>query len=293
MKKVLILGKGGQLATELVQMCPSQVELCVWGPEDWDFLEPDRLEDLLCGLSPEVVINAAAYTAVDKAESEQDLAMAVNGTAVEALAKACKKCECRLLHVSTDFVFDGQATQPYRPDDKENPLGVYGLTKLQGDRALLKNLPDLGIVVRTSWLYSIHGKNFVKTMLSLMEQKDSLRVVSDQRGCPTWAKGLAEVLWKMAMVSTPAGIYHWCDGGITSWYEFARAIQEEGFALGLLKKEIPIQAIAAKEYPTPARRPSFSALDCAKTVEVTGLEQKPWRPCLASMLGDLARQVRV
>jgi dTDP-4-dehydrorhamnose reductase len=289
--KVLVLGEGGQLSTELLSTQRKKgIELHQWGRKEWDLERPEAIEDLLKNLRPDVVINAAAYTAVDRAEEEEGKAYGINALAVEALAKACATCNCRLLQVSTDFVFDGTASVPYLSTDTTSPLGVYGMSKRKGEESVLKHLPRTGVIIRTSWLYSAHGNNFVKTMLRLMKEKDSLGVVSDQRGCPTWARGLAECLWDMCEANQLSGVYHWCDEGVISWHDFAVAIQEEAFSLGILEKKIPVGAISTEEYPTPARRPSFSAMDCSSTVEGTGVAQRPWRDSLIEMLISLKAQ---
>ena len=285
--KVLILGKGGQLSTELLATQPKGIELCQWGRNDWDFLHPEEIKEPFKKLAPDVVINAAAYTGVDKAEEEKEKAEAINTVAVGAIAKACSECHSRLLHVSTDFVFDGKAGEAYLPTDPTNPLGVYGRTKLAGEREVMAALPKGGAVIRTSWLYSAHGNNFVKTMLKLMGEKDSLGVVSDQKGSPTWAKGLAMLLWKMTSNPSFSGIYHWCDAGVISWHDFSVVIQEEALKLGLIPREIPIRGIPTSEYPTPAQRPRFSALNCSTTVEEIGHQQEEWRKNLVSMLTAL------
>ena len=211
-------------------------------------------------LNPAVIINASAYTAVDKAEYEQDEAYLINTTAVELLARAATKHSIRLLHISTDFVFDGAKNTPYTVDDKTNPINVYGASKLAGEQAIKAHCPVNSAIVRTSWVYSSHGNNFVKTMLRLMAEKEQLNVVSDQIGCPTNAKGLAQFLWQIAERETLDPTYHYSDLGVASWYDFAIAIQDIAFEQGKLEKKIPIQPIPSSDYPTPAARPMFSLM---------------------------------
>ena len=194
---------------------------------------------------------------------------------VAALARAAAACNARLLHISTDFVFDCEAVEPYRPDSATNPVSVYGQTKRDGETAVLEAMPDTGAVVRTAWLYSKTGSNFVKTMLRLMAERDELGVVADQRGTPTWAHSLAEAVWALVDVREFHGIHHWTDAGECTWHEFAIAIQEEALALGLLERAIPIHPIASEDYPTAARRPRVSEFLVAKSVTSTPRSARP------------------
>lgn len=234
------------------------------------------------------VINAAAYTAVDKAESESERAYKVNEAGAANLADYCQDQDIQLVQLSTDFVFDGSTNEAYGTDHKTNPLGIYGASKLAGEKAVLSRAAEQALVIRTSWLYSPFGSNFVKTMLRLMAERDELSVVADQTGSPTATFSLVECLF--AALSTPqesgrkTGIYHWSDTGAISWYDFARAIQEEALELGLLKKSIPVHAIKTEQYPTPARRPAFSVLDSATSCRDFNIEQTPWRENLRRVL---------
>lgn len=282
--KALVLGEGGQLSTELLWTKPDGVGLYQAGQDEFDLRSPEKIEELLEAHLPDVVINAAAYTAVDKAEVERELADLINGHAVGVIASACAKAGARLLHVSTDFVFDGSKANAYQPDDSPNPLGVYGESKLKGEQLLLKALPEGGAIVRTSWLYSSHGNNFVKTMLRLMAEKEQLRVVHDQIGSPTWARGLAQVLWKLSFKRELCGIFHWSDLGEISWYDFSLAIQQEALSVGILDRKISVEPIPSHDYPTPARRPAYSVLDCTKTVDQLEVSQGNWRDALVEML---------
>ena len=195
---VLIIGKNVQVAWELQQTCPSHITAHAYGRNEINITNPQSIERVIKQLNPAVIINASAYTAVDQAESEQDEAYLINATAVELLAKTATKHRVRLLHISTDFVFDGSKNTPYTVDDKTNPINVYGASKLAGEQAIKANSPVNSAIVRTSWVYSSHGNNFVKTMLRLMSEKEQLNVVSDQIGCPTNATGLAKYLWQLA-----------------------------------------------------------------------------------------------
>lgn len=286
--KALVFGAGGQLGQEMIAATPDGVDARGVDRATADIRDGSAVESVLLAERPAIVINAAAYTAVDLAESEADMAVAVNVTGAANLAAACARADARLLHFSTDFVFDGNASEPYPPEAATGPLGVYGQSKLDGERAVLAALPNSARVLRTSWLYSAHRSNFVKTMLRLMREKDSLSVVADQHGSPTWAAGLAEIAWRLATIDAPAGVYHWCDAGVTSWHGFAEAVQHIALEVGLLNNAIPIEPIATAAYPTAATRPGFSALDCDATVAVTGLRQAAWQDNLRTMLRGLS-----
>ena len=251
-----------------------------------DITDAQQVQGFFAEHRPALVINAAAYTAVDKAESEPEQAMAVNCKAAANLAGACADTDARLFHVSTDFVFDGSASTPYQPDAPAAPLGEYGRSKLAGEKVVLQALPS-AMIVRTAWVYSAFGGNFVKTMLRLMAERDELSVVVDQVGTPTWARGLAQALWLAAERDEMQGIYHWSDAGVCSWYDFAVAIAEEAVDMGLLPRQPLIHPIPGSAYPTPASRPAFSVLDKTSTWQALEIEGLHWREQLRSMLQDL------
>jgi dTDP-4-dehydrorhamnose reductase len=285
--KVVITGKGGQLAWELEQIAPQGLEVISFGRKELDVSNESQVLEFIAKIKPDVLINAAAYTAVDKAEEDIDAAYAVNELGTKYLATACKSINARLLHVSTDFVFDGKSTTPYQTYSNPNPINVYGATKLAGEIALQAILPESSVIVRTAWVYSANGNNFVKSMLRLMQDKPQLGIIYDQVGSPTWAKGLAQWLWAVVDKPEVTGCYHWTDAGVASWYDFAIAIQELGIEKGLLKKVIPILPIPSSAYPTPAKRPAFSVID-KKTAEAkSGLNTVHWRKQLSSMMDDL------
>jgi dTDP-4-dehydrorhamnose reductase len=239
------------------------------------------VRDRIRAEAPDLVLNAAAYTAVDKAESEEDAARAINAGAVAAMVAALDETGGRLVHVSTDFVFDGTSPRAYRPDDERNPLSAYGRSKAAGEVVLR----PIDLLVRTAWVYSAAGANFVRTMLRLMRERDEVRVVADQIGAPTWAPGLARTLWELAGAEA-SGIFHHCDAGVASWYDFAVAIQEEALATGLLSREVQVRPIATSEFPTPARRPAFSLLDSSSTRALLGDGHTHWRVNLRRMLEE-------
>lgn len=300
--KVLITGKNGQLGSELQKTCPSNVELICFGSKELDISNVEQVNELLISNSPDIVINAAAYTAVDKAETDVDQAYAVNKQGAANLANVCKHINAKLIHISTDFVFDGTSTLPYTASDATNPLGVYGASKLAGEQAINEALGSQAIIVRTAWVHSVFGNNFVKTMLRLMSEKEQLGIVGDQVGTPTWAAGLANMLWALVAKTSDntineqhssannSLILNWTDAGVASWYDFAVAIQELAVEQGLLSKAIPISAIPAASYPTPAKRPAFSVLNKAQAEELSGVKTVHWRAQLKAMLTELKAQ---
>ena len=283
---VIITGAGGQLGWELQHTAPAPEHCLALQRSALDIADADAVQTLLAQERPALLINAAAYTAVDLAESEPALAHRVNSEGPAVLAAACRRHRVRLFHVSTDFVFDGRASVPYAPDATPAPLGEYGRSKLAGEQAVLATLPE-ALVVRTGWVYSLAGNNFVKTMLRLMAERESLSVVVDQVGTPTWARGLARLLWQAAGQDDVSGIYHWSDAGVCSWYDFAVAIAEEAVALGLLPRLPRIHPIPGSEYPTPAERPAFSVLDKRSSWEDFAIEGIHWRVQLRQMLQEL------
>ncbi len=284
-QKVLVLGASGQLGRELQRTQPSSVECVPMTRAQLDIGDPRAVAECLQRLAPQRVINAAAYTAVDKAESESAAAHRGNAEGPGVLASACARQGSRLIHISTDFVFDGAASQPYLPEADTAPLGEYGRSKREGERAVLSALPE-ALILRTGWVYSSFGGNFVKTMLRLMGERDELGVVADQVGTPTWAHGLAEAIWAAAVRPQLQGFYHWSDAGVCSWYDFAVAIYEEALALGLLAKPVKIRPIASAEYPTPAQRPAYSVLDKTSSWRDFAVEGVHWRGQLRAMLID-------
>ena len=307
--KVLITGKGGQLAWELEQTKPEKLQLISLSADELDITDQKLVNQSLSLHQPDLVINAAAYTAVDKAETDQETAYAVNDSGSEFLALACKKASIKLIHVSTDFVFDGTKTTPYQTDDKTNPINVYGASKLAGDLKINDILGNQATIIRTAWVYSANGNNFVKTMLRLMSEKEQLGIVYDQVGTPTWAKGLAKMIWSLLEksskqqgtsekieplseaplnLSSEATLLHWTDAGVCSWYDFAVAIQELAIEKGMLDKAIPVRPIPASAYPTPAKRPSFSVIDKTSAEQQSGCETIHWRKQLSTMMDELA-----
>lgn len=282
--KVLVTGAEGQVGRALRTTAPGGVEVLAANHAMLDLADTGAIDAFVASHGADVVINAAAYTTVDRAEAEPALAAAVNATGAGALAAACARRGIRFVHLSTDFVFDGTASRPYRPEDPTAPLSVYGRTKRDGEDLARRHHPHC-LVVRTAWVYASEGNNFVATMLRLMRAGKSLRVVGDQIGTPTYAPGLAAAMWRLVALK-PEGILHYTDSGVASWYDFAVAIQEEALALGLLSAPVAIEPIATADYPTPARRPGFSVLDKAETNRLLGGAPAHWRVALRGMLKE-------
>lgn len=279
---VLLLGSGGQLGTALQATKPGGVDLVMRDYPEFDLGDGTAIEALVASVAPTLILNAAAYTAVDKAETETELAFRINGAGVGSLARAAQRAGARLIHVSTDYVFDGTKGRPYLPDDAPTPKSAYGKSKLAGEREARAAAQDC-LIVRTAWLYHEVGANFVKTMLRLMASRPEVRVVSDQVGTPTYAGSLAQALWTLGQGSQ-RGILHYTDSGVASWYDFACAIQEEALQLGLLEKRVPVIPISTAEYPLPAPRPVFGVLDKSETWMYLGKPADHWRHNLRVML---------
>jgi dTDP-4-dehydrorhamnose reductase len=284
--KVLVLGGGGQLGQAVARAASSRHEVIVKTRSQLDIADAPAVCEIAQQFKPAWIVNAAAYTAVDLAEDQPAQATAINDTAVGILAEAAALAAGRLLHFSTDFVFDGAANRAYLPGDTPRPLSVYGASKLAGELRALGG-DCAGIVLRSSWVYASTGRNFVLTMLKLMREREQVRVVSDQIGSPTWATGLAGAVWDLIDGHVPAGIYHWSDLGVATWYDFAVAIQDEALDRGLLERAVPIVPIATAEYPARARRPPFSVLDTAATRALVASPAVHWRHNLRMMLDEL------
>jgi len=235
---------------------------------------------------PDVIINAAAYTAVDKAETDSDNAYAVNEAGVANLANAANGCGAHLIHVSTDFVFGKSNASPFPTNAAVDPISVYGKSKLAGEQQLRSLMPDNSLLVRTAWVYSSHGNNFVKTMLRVMRERGEVGVIADQVGSPTWANSLARALWQGAKLRS-SGVMHWTDAGVASWYDFAQAIMEEGLALGLLDTPATVNPLRTDQYPTPAARPSYSVLELTSTWDALQMNAAHWRVELRNMMREL------
>lgn len=280
--KALIVGSGGQLGRALLAAAPPGTQVIGHDRAALDITDAAAVQAAVAAAQPDILFNAAAYTAVDKAESDEDAALAINATAVGVLAHVAKRLGAHFVHVSTDFVFDGTRGVPYSPDAPTAPLGAYGRTKLAGEQAAGSD----ALIVRTAWVYAPTGGNFVRTMLRLMAERPEVRVVADQIGTPTYAPGLAAALWALVRQGV-YGIHHYTDSGVASWYDFAVAIQEEALAAGLLDHAVPVLPITTADFPTPARRPSYSVLDKSSTFTALGAPAPHWRVQLRQMIKDI------
>jgi len=282
---VLVTGANGQLGKELRQLETKwpEFEFLFLSREDLPIHHFELVRNFFKATHPSFLINCAAYTAVDKAEQEEELAFQTNAEAVGVLAAICKEQDCKFVHVSTDYVFDGLANRPYREDDLTNPQGVYGASKLAGEKEAVLLNPD-SVIIRTSWVYSSFGKNFVKTILRLLQEKPSVSVVDDQIGSPTYAADLAvAILEIISLKSWKPGVYHFSNEGEISWCAFAKAIA------ALTHSNTPVQAITTAEFPTPAKRPAWSVLDKSKIKAVYGIKIRPWKESLADCLELLSK----
>ncbi|MCG2840245.1 dTDP-4-dehydrorhamnose reductase [Sandaracinobacter sp. RS1-74] len=282
--KILIAGAAGQLGRALQATAPAGAEIVAPPEAEFDILNPAQVAAVVSAARPDLLVNAAAYTAVDKAEGDYDTALAVNATAAAGLAKAAADAGARFAHVSTDFVFDGLSPTPYPPDATPAPIGAYGETKLKGEEQVRAAHPD-ALIVRTAWVYAAEGNNFVRTMLRLMRERPEIRVVADQIGSPTHAASLARAIWALDAAGA-SGLYHWTDAGVASWYDFAVAIRDEALAIGLLSAHVPVVPIRTSDYPTPAKRPHMSVLDKTSSWAVTG-PAAHWREELRLALKEM------
>ncbi len=288
-RSILLTGASGQLGSTFCSSFQNSklqenYRLFPMDSSAIDFLDENAILHALKSCMPSVVVNCAAFTAVDAAEEHHDRAKKVNSDAVRVIARWAKVNMAKVIHISTDFVFDGAKKLPYLPSDKPNPLSVYGRTKLDGEKYILELMPDAGMIVRTSWLYSEYGTNFLKSMLRLMSEKDAIRVVGDQYGCPTSTRTLTNLLFEIIGKDDISGVHHWNDGGNISWYEFAAEIQKQGLDIGLLERRIPIFPIETSEYPAQASRPLYSVLDCGLSNTRYGLESGNWKKELSRVI---------
>ncbi|ACK64574.1 dTDP-4-dehydrorhamnose reductase [Rippkaea orientalis PCC 8801] len=289
-KKILVTGIDGQVGQELKKTLNPLGEVIGVNRQTIDLTKPDRLRQLIQEIHPNIIINGAAYTAVDQAEKEPELALAVNGIAPTIIAEEAHKLGAFLLHISTDYVFDGTKNIPYTEEDPTHPLSVYGQSKLAGEQGIQKH-SDRYVILRTAWVYGSYGKsNFVKTMLRLGQEREQIRVVSDQIGSPTWAQDIAQTINQLLLtldLKNTAEIYHFTNSGVASWYDFAVTIFEEAQNIGFPLKVQQVDPITTADYPTPAKRPSSSVLSGQKITATLGKYAPYWRNSLKQMLTQL------
>ena len=286
MHKILITGANGQLGWELGQLAAAYpaFEFVLVDRSKLDLTFPETFEKIIHSIAPDCIVNTAAYTAVDKSETEKELSYTVNATAVQALASICKNLAIPFITYSTDYVFDGEATQPYTISTKVDPVNYYGSTKAAGESMAMEANEDT-IIIRTSWVFSSHGNNFVKTMMRLMKERAQLNIVADQKGRPTYAKDLAIATMKMIEAMNAGksikGVYHYANQGETTWYDFAAKIK----AITGLTCEV--QPIETKDFPTPAKRPAYSVLDTSKIEEDLAIDIRHWEDALESCIKEI------
>lgn len=293
--RVLITGARGQVGHELMRLVPAGFEAVGMGSAELDIADSGQVAEVVATVQPQLIINAAAYTAVDKAESEAERAWAVNRDGVAHLAMAAEHLGIPLLHISTDYVFAGDAREPYRetdPTDPTEPTGIYGSSKLGGEVALAEHCRQ-HLVLRTSWVFGAHGNNFVKTMLRVGREREELGVVADQHGCPTSAASIASALWSLASQylehgELQWGVYHFSGAPACTWHEFALEIFRQAKELGLLARVPVVRAIGTADYPTPAQRPAWSVMDCSKLQAAHDIAPADWRKELGVVLRELA-----
>lgn len=288
MNKILLIGAKGQVGKELKETLTG--DITALGREELDLTQKEHICQVVGSLKPDIIVNAGAYTAVDKAETEKDLAKSINAIAPKILAEVAAKIDASLIHISTDYVFDGTKNKPYLEEDETNPLGIYGQTKLAGEEAIKQSGAE-HIILRTAWVYGTYGKsNFVKTMLRLGKEREELRVVSDQIGSPTRAKDIAVAIDTLIKANKWESIYHFTNSGVASWYDFSVAIFDEAKKLGFPLKIKQVVPINTSEYPTPAKRPAYSVLSAKKISQVLGNHPPYWRESLRKMLEKLYSQ---
>ncbi|QNJ04044.1 dTDP-4-dehydrorhamnose reductase [Synechococcus sp. PROS-U-1] len=293
--KVLLTGAGGQLGQALIASAPEELDLVATSRKELDLSNPEACRAAVRQLQPDWVLNAGAYTAVDKAESEPELAHAVNAGAPEAFAHALDQQGGRLLQISTDFVFNGTQGTPYQPEQAREPLGVYGASKAAGEAAIQRvfGTERRGLILRTSWVIGPVGKNFALTMLRLHRERDQLGVVADQVGCPTSTLTLAQACWRTLQIADKSelpAVMHWSDAGAASWYDVAVAVGRIGAELGLIDTPAEVQPITTADYPTPAERPAYSLLDCTGTRAALQLNGQHWQHALREVLQQAKTQ---
>lgn len=300
--KILVVGPNGQVGREICSTLPNRIlsdgaepETVLANRNDLDLVESSKISSFLEQVSPDFIVNASAYTSVDKAESEEDIAFSVNAEAVGEMAKYCLATGCRLIHISTDYVFEGKSNTPYLETDSVGPVGVYGRSKLDGENAIRKEVAQ-HIILRTSWIFGASGNNFVKTMVRLAESKDEFGVVADQFGAPTSARAIAKTIAIITSQLTGAhakdprwGTYHFSGYPFVSWADFADEIFEQAASRDLIKSRPKVNKIGTVDYPTPAARPANSRLDCSKLKSAFGIDPDDWRRSLGEVLDDLKK----
>ncbi len=287
--RALIPGSAGLIGTALRAQAPAGVEVIGLDIAELDITDAAAVQRAIEHYKPDVVLNAAGYLAVDKAESDRDACMRVNAEGPRHLAQALVPGTARMLHLSTNYVFDGKSGAPYQPGDRAEPVSVYGVSKRDGEGAVLQTLGERATVVRTSWVHARHGNSFLRTILKVLKERGTARVVDDQLGTPTSAQSIAGMLWRVAFDPAINGLHHWTDAGVASWYDFAVAIAEEGVALGLLPESVTVVPVSTAEFPMVAARPAYGVMAKQATIAALGASPAHWRVNVRKTIEDIAR----
>ncbi|HHQ6553091.1 TPA: dTDP-4-dehydrorhamnose reductase [Serratia fonticola] len=285
--KVLLTGAKGQLGRCFCDRLPASWDILATDSETLDITDLEQVKSVVAAYRPNFIVNAAAYTAVDKAEAEYDMAALINEIGPKNLATIANEVGARLVHISTDYVFDGNATTPYMEIADTNPLSVYGKTKLNGELAVSQIQPE-ALVIRTAWVFSEYGNNFVKTMLRLAPGRDTLGIVADQRGCPTYAGDIAMAIISLLQKEAPGGVYHFCGDSEITWSEFAEIIFSSALRQGVLRQVPVINSITTAQYPTPAARPKYSVLNCEK-IQCEGVKLSSWKDRVSYVVANCSK----
>jgi len=285
--KVLLTGAKGQLGRCFCDRLPASWDILATDSETLDITDLEQVKSVVAAYRPNFIVNAAAYTAVDKAEAEYDMAALINEIGPKNLATIANEVGARLVHISTDYVFDGNATAPYLEIADTNPLSVYGKTKLNGELAVSQIQPE-ALVIRTAWVFSEYGNNFVKTMLRLAPGRDTLGIVADQRGCPTYAGDIAMAIISLLQKEAPGGVYHFCGDSEITWSEFAEIIFSSALRQGVLQQVPVINSITTAQYPTPAARPKYSVLNCEK-IQCEGVKLSSWKDRVSYVVANCSK----
>ena len=291
--RILITGSNGQLGRALLKSKPKNIEVIATNSRNFNLLRIEQCKEFLIKNKPDWIINTAAYTAVDLAESEPKKAMSINGVAPTEMAKIIKKIGGKILQISTDYVFDGNSNIPYKPSDYTNPINIYGKTKLFAERGIQEVLINTNqyFIIRTSWLMGPNGNNFIMTMLKLLGSKNDISVVSDQIGCITSTLSLSKICWLIIKNNfeneLKSNIFHWCESGVSSWFDIATEIRDMASRIKLIENSAKVNPITSDQYVTKARRPKFSLLDCKSTKEFLNIENKYWRYSLLEILEEI------
>ena len=296
--RILLIGSSGQLGKSIIQKKPNKIDLIKTSREKFDLLNHIQCQSAIYNLRPDWVINCAAYTNVDRAENDKEKAIRINGASLKYISEALLETGGKLIHISTDYVFDGNSKIPYKTLEKTNPLNVYGYSKVIGENHVVNILGNInrGFIIRTSWLISPFGTNFVPKILKLLDSQNEIKVVNDQFSCPTSCKSLSELCWKFVLfyskntkfIDDDQSIYHFCDDGITNWYEFSQTIRNYSLEFGLIKNPAIIKPTSSAEYNANAKRPKYSLLECRETIDKFELETIDWRLNLRHLLNSLS-----